>query len=723
MSANPETAPGATWSHGLREFWSADRDRLLHAFKTTIALVIGMGICMRLELATPRTAMVSIVIVMMHQHVGMAIARGIYRIIGMLVGGMVGLVLIARFAQAPAPFFVSLACWIGICVWGASFYRNYQSYAFVLAGYATAIVAVSAWSNPYGAFDNLLYTLSEVAAGVITASLVSAIVFPQRVGTALFALGQRHCSHFLGAFRSVFDATVSADDKDRAHFQLIGERSQIEALGSAAVFEDPELRQSAPLFSALNSHFLNATASIHAMRQVQARIARADDAAVLDLVTELNGFVSTLVPQVGPERIMTLDEIRQVRDQLAVRQTQLPLRINASLDSLSKDNEPSRQRFLTYAMALLTAAQDTGSYLDYFVDLRRPLNERRLVLPSTPRTPQFISVASRMAAMASGLRAAIAILVVAGFWYASGWEAGSTAVIGVAITAALFAIVPKPANASRQVFLGCVLGCVCAFGFSFFVLPGIEGFPQLAASIAPFILMGSYINSFPGVASVGLGFNIYFCYIGNLTNPSMYQPEALLDTGFALLTGIGVAALSFGVLVPYGSRWATTLYIRELRRMVKTDACQGRLDDTTMLRFENGVQGFILQVSDRPPRLPSELQSMHGWAFAVLDVGRSVLKLRFAEKAMGPALDQGGRQLLTQWLQAVGDLFEQVTSARYLTARDLTRLVQAHLMHASPSLPEQWQRLVAQMRSQLYAIELELLDPATPLRPAAASSP
>lgn len=101
MSANPETAPGATWSHELKKFWSADRDRLLHAFKTTIALVIGMGICMRLELATPRTAMVSIVIVMMHQHVGMAIARGIYRIIGMLVGGMVGLVLIARFAQAP----------------------------------------------------------------------------------------------------------------------------------------------------------------------------------------------------------------------------------------------------------------------------------------------------------------------------------------------------------------------------------------------------------------------------------------------------------------------------------------------------------------------------------------------------------------------------------------------------------------------------------------------
>lgn len=41
---------------------------------------------MRLELLSPRNAMVSIVILMMHQQAGMVLARGVYRGIGMVIG-------------------------------------------------------------------------------------------------------------------------------------------------------------------------------------------------------------------------------------------------------------------------------------------------------------------------------------------------------------------------------------------------------------------------------------------------------------------------------------------------------------------------------------------------------------------------------------------------------------------------------------------------------------
>ncbi|MFP3561692.1 FUSC family protein, partial [Paraburkholderia sp. SIMBA_049] len=83
----------------------------------------------------PGTAMVSVVIVMMHQQSGMVIARGFYRGLGMVCGSLAGLVLIAWFAQQPLLFFIALAAWIGACVFGASYYRNFQSYGFVLTGY------------------------------------------------------------------------------------------------------------------------------------------------------------------------------------------------------------------------------------------------------------------------------------------------------------------------------------------------------------------------------------------------------------------------------------------------------------------------------------------------------------------------------------------------------------------------------------------------------------
>lgn len=62
---------------------------------------LAMGVCMRLELRTPATAMVSCIIVMMHQQSGMVIARGFYRGLGMVCGSFAGLVLIALFPQQP----------------------------------------------------------------------------------------------------------------------------------------------------------------------------------------------------------------------------------------------------------------------------------------------------------------------------------------------------------------------------------------------------------------------------------------------------------------------------------------------------------------------------------------------------------------------------------------------------------------------------------------------
>jgi uncharacterized membrane protein YgaE (UPF0421/DUF939 family) len=43
-----------------------EKPRVIHAFKSTLAVIVSMLICMRLELRSPATAMVSAVIVMIH---------------------------------------------------------------------------------------------------------------------------------------------------------------------------------------------------------------------------------------------------------------------------------------------------------------------------------------------------------------------------------------------------------------------------------------------------------------------------------------------------------------------------------------------------------------------------------------------------------------------------------------------------------------------------------
>lgn len=67
---------------------------------------------MRLELASPRTAMVSVVILVMHQHSGMVLARGFYRAVGMMVGSVAALLLFFAFPQERMLFLLALAVWI-----------------------------------------------------------------------------------------------------------------------------------------------------------------------------------------------------------------------------------------------------------------------------------------------------------------------------------------------------------------------------------------------------------------------------------------------------------------------------------------------------------------------------------------------------------------------------------------------------------------------------------
>ena len=65
MNARSARSPAGTWHEHLEAYWEADRGHLLHAAKTALAVIADMWVCMRLELATLRTVMVSTVILMM----------------------------------------------------------------------------------------------------------------------------------------------------------------------------------------------------------------------------------------------------------------------------------------------------------------------------------------------------------------------------------------------------------------------------------------------------------------------------------------------------------------------------------------------------------------------------------------------------------------------------------------------------------------------------------
>ncbi len=74
---------------------------------------------------------------------------------------------------------------------GATLYRNFLCYAFVLAGYTAAMVGMTNIANPYGFFDYTVGRCSEVMVGILCSALISDLVFPQSLRPPILATIQQ----------------------------------------------------------------------------------------------------------------------------------------------------------------------------------------------------------------------------------------------------------------------------------------------------------------------------------------------------------------------------------------------------------------------------------------------------------------------------------------------------------------------------------------------------
>ncbi|MGG1948243.1 FUSC family protein [Trinickia sp. NRRL B-1857] len=709
-------------------YWKDDAPRFLHIVKVGAAVMLAMALCMRLQLRSPATAMLSCVIVMMHQQSGIVIARGFYRGLGMVGGSLAGLVLIALFAQQPLPFFLALAAWIGLCAFGSAYFRNFQSYGLMLTGFATAITAMPAISNPYGVFENVVYTISEVVIGVVCASVVSSIVLPRNVAPALAAASRVSFTHLLGALRTTLErATAMPQTPAQADglLRLIGERANVELLRTGALFEDPSMRFLHAVFLDLDRSFLDTVTWLYALQRLKAHAIVNAHPRAQAAIAALTDATLALVPAQAAERGITDDAVSVLLPQLDAFEAALPARLAAQLQALA-DLPPAQRRVVaSTGAALLFMTADLRLLCRCHLEAH---NADRLpwtvsVLQAISRIAHQHAVANRTAALVAGARAALAVLLVGAMWVASGWVGGATAIVAVAITSTLFALVPDPPTAAWQIFTGCLVGWLTGFGFSFFALPHLGTFTQLAAATAIVVMIGSYLNTFPKTAVLGLGFNIYFCFIVGLSNPAVYNPRAYLDTGFALLCGIATAAVAFSVLAPRAGEWIARRYLADVRALIASDARDGELDDDLLYAFEQKVRDCIMQIASAPADPRVDREPMIAWAFAALEAGRAMILMRLETRQLGDALPAAWAGRLQAWLQALAELFEAPSPERARHALAATDEALAALPpsvdlgeRAAGDTPADHEALIrCRMQALLHFTELALRDDALAL--------
>ncbi|MCL2873288.1 MAG: FUSC family protein [Betaproteobacteria bacterium] len=656
-------------------------ERWIFIGKTLLAALLALWISMRLDLEQPRTAMLTVFIVMQPK-VGMVFAKNFYRSIATVVGVGVGLLLLANFAQQEILFLGAMALWIGVCVFGAASYRNFRSYGFVLAGYTSAIVGLPAAQQPDMAFVIALSRLTEVMLGILCAGIVSAAVFPLRANEDLEPAMRRRYRDFLKLTTGVLSGAATSAGLDRktvdaSLLKYVKDVVAFETARDMSLFEEAEVRLNNRHLLWLNRRFMTLSTTFHTLQSLIERLQRSHRTEALQALQHVFVRLSeTLSPPeasaAGSYETGDRTDAHATLARLIALRAELPTLIAAAREALNTmmpvasiaDNNaaatPVVAPLLDERVADFLAASELLSRFVW------ELIEYLASYSHAPRhgsdsAPNFVPLADPLMAAISGLRAVLAVAILGAFWLASGWSNGPGAIVLAAVMCALFASSPSPDAAVRKMTLGLVLGFVSGFICAFFVLTQLgDGFFPLCVAIAPFMLIGPWLAGSPKWSGVGGGYNIFMINGMALTNPMSFDVAAFINNGISDLVGAAVAGVIFIIVMPSGG----ALWRRFWRAMLlrhAAAACTAPLAKVEQ-HFESGLHDNInnLGALTLAPKLQ---RGLFDWAVVVYETGRIVVDMRRDLQSL--PLDAPQRDAIEAVISAIGAFFKKPDDRRH----------------------------------------------------------
>lgn len=723
MSFSTSTAPATTatswrrqWRDAALAWLQTDLADWVYVFKMVLAGLLALGVGYALDLPSPRSALITVFIVMQPQS-AMILAKSFYRLIGTLIGSVAVVVFVGLFAQTPELFLIATALWVGICTVGSAHNRNFRSYGFVLSGYTVALIGIPAALNPVMTFDGVLTRVTEITVGIVCAGVVSALLLPQASGPGLVRAIRGRFTAFVDLISSALGGHANRDQLEAANSHFVSDIIGLEAIRSSAVFEDPEVRLRSGRLTRMNSEFMTLSTRLHALHQLLNRLhahGAPPTRAVIDALSPYFHEVPPLLTRHGGEPVMSAAGAADAALKLDGYKLALPRRIRALRATLALDQHALLD-FDTASELFYRLIDDLHAYTLTYASLtdRRHAREQwdHAYAPKT----------SMVTAGVAGARAVITLLGLSAFWLLSGWPSGDMAALNAAAFVAITSAAPDPVKTTRSVAMGVALALVLGYLYTFHIVPRLEGFWMLAVALTPVLMLAVLLTTRPALAGYGLGICIFFPFVAVPDNFAHFDAAAYLNESIALMVSLMVTAVAFAVLLPPTTDWIVRHLEKRLRQQV-VEACFGKLTRLA-LQFESGTRDLMHQIAMLTASRPALRQSAYGWMFATLEIGHAVIELRTELDGIRTQtphlLPPPAYVALDDLRDTLPVLFEHPDATTLAAVQDANNRTIAAVQHAiGPHYRQRHERHRLQRTlSYLHFIRTALLDPQSPLQP------
>lgn len=597
-------------AHGL-PYLDLTTPRATYVMRSLLAACLALVVAYLLELHAPYAAASSVLLVI-NPVQGGVMGKGVWRVLGTLIGMLAAFVLMSAFGQMPWLFLLGFGLWLGVCVVGMTLLRHFRAYGAALAGYTVGLAAYGAMQHPERTFDQVMGRGASVMIGVVCLALVSALFSSRSVHSRLAAALDRLAVATAGALATHHQAIQGSDAAeakplDAGRRSLITEVYGVDDLLALGKAESADLAHRTgtvrqvmvSLFSALVGGappLSGQSASLAVLRALQPDWERA--------WREVGQSLAQEPGSAGRARAIRL-------------LTDLRARLVAALTATSFDDASEQAALMIAGDRLLEQLDDYKQALEG--------NERF----HQPRpTPARVSVPfhrDTVAALQNGVRALLTVLMGGAFWIATGWTEGNMMLAGLAAACALLSTAHNPALGAVEFIKGTVAAVAMAFLCTFIVLPHISGLPLLLVILSLFWLPGVYATTMPRHALAGVAYLVAFTTLAAADNPMRYDFALFLNGAVAWILATCFTLLGFRIVLPRnGAR-----DVARLRQRIR-DAALGALggDQADASAWQWRQQHRIAQLGALLKTQPQAMDRAIARALTSLHLGREVLRLR-----------------------------------------------------------------------------------------------
>lgn len=688
-----------------RDWLREDAPMLGYLLKVLMASLFAMWLSLKFELDQPRTAMLTVAIVMQSRS-GMVFAKSYYRLLGTLVGIIISLILVALFAQERVLFLLCMALWIGLCTAGSMVYRNHQSYGFVLAGYTLCIVGLPAAITPELSFNIAVTRISEILIGLISATLVSDLIFPQRLWDLIQIKVRQRFSDFCDLLRTNAQSADTSTNSKQILLRFIGDIYSLESFRASAMMENDGAKQNRLRISEMNNEFMAASTTFHALEELLRRQKTSGHPDVGGALQALYRRLSDAI-SLAEKSARNEQEAVIIANQLSTYSNNFNLYLTTYRKQLPQNiSDRALLDFETGAELLQRLADELYAYALTYSSISDNAIESSFKEGLTP--PKLEMHFDPLAVALAGLRGALTLGIMTALWILTDWRSGVEAITIGVITSTLFATSVSPNRTIKQFMLGAIIGTVLAYLCNFHLLTQAQGFGMLALAVTPTILLASWITTKPSIAVVGSGIFIVFLMHIGFNSSYNANPVTFINDAIADLLAVLVSSVMYGLIDISSSQWSRRRISSSLRGLIVT-ACRST---TGMKRnqLENAAFDLVQRAGSAQRIAEEQDRLVIDWLLSTLEIGHAVIVLReLSTQITHPHFSE---QLIVS-LACIAELYEAPSESlrmKALTAIDNTIENLSTDNSIALAIHESGAGLQRQVLANLHFIHSALLD-------------